>query len=67
LKKYKLPGSDEIPAELIQALAEILVTGIHNSINSIDPVNRRILVGTLLHASVHDFTTFAEYTGTDCK
>jgi hypothetical protein len=29
LKKYKSPGSDQIPAELIQAGGEILVSAIH--------------------------------------
>jgi hypothetical protein len=29
LKKYKSPGSDEIPAELIQAGGEILLSAIH--------------------------------------
>jgi hypothetical protein len=33
-----------------------------------DPIKyRRVLVSTLLHAFVHDFTTFAECIGTDCK
>jgi hypothetical protein len=35
LKKYKSPGSDEIPAELIQAGREILLSTIHKHINSI--------------------------------
>jgi hypothetical protein len=35
LKKYKLPGSDQIPAEIIQAGGEILLSVIHNLINSI--------------------------------
>jgi hypothetical protein len=35
LKKYKLPGSDQIPAELIQAGGEILLSAIHKLINSI--------------------------------
>jgi hypothetical protein len=29
LKKYKSPGSDQIPAELIQAGGEILLSAIH--------------------------------------
>jgi hypothetical protein len=29
LKKYKLPGSDQIPAELIQAGGEILLSAMH--------------------------------------
>jgi hypothetical protein len=33
-KKYKLPGSDQIPAELIQAGSEILLAAIHKFINS---------------------------------
>jgi hypothetical protein len=33
LKKYKSPGSDQIPAELIQAGGEILVSVIHKLIN----------------------------------
>jgi hypothetical protein len=35
LKKYKSPGSDEIPAELIQAGCEILLSAIHKPINSV--------------------------------
>jgi hypothetical protein len=35
LKKYKSPGSYEIPAELIQAGGEILVSTIHKLINSV--------------------------------
>jgi hypothetical protein len=35
LKKYKSPGSDQIPAELIQAGGEILPSAIHKLINSI--------------------------------
>jgi hypothetical protein len=34
LKKYKSPGSDEIPAELIQAGGEMLLSEIHKLINS---------------------------------
>jgi hypothetical protein len=34
-KKYKSPGSDEIPAELIQAGGEILMFAIHKLINSV--------------------------------
>jgi hypothetical protein len=33
LKKYKSPGSDQIPAELIQAGGEILLSAIHELIN----------------------------------
>jgi hypothetical protein len=35
LKKYKSPGSDGIPAELIQAGSEILFSAIHKLINSV--------------------------------
>jgi hypothetical protein len=35
LKKYKSPGSDQIPAELIQAGNEILLSVIHQLINSV--------------------------------
>jgi hypothetical protein len=35
LKKYNLPGSDEIPAELIQAGGKILLSEIHKLINSV--------------------------------
>jgi hypothetical protein len=35
LKKYKSPGSDQIPAKLIQAGGETLVSVIHKLINSI--------------------------------
>jgi hypothetical protein len=34
-KKYKSPGSDQIPAELIQVGGEILLSAIHNLINSV--------------------------------
>jgi hypothetical protein len=34
LEKYKKPGSDEIPAELIQTESEILLSAIHKLINS---------------------------------
>jgi hypothetical protein len=35
LKKHKLPGSDQIPAELIQAGGEMLLSAIYKLINSI--------------------------------
>jgi hypothetical protein len=35
LKKYKSPGSDQIPAELIQAGGETLPSAIHKLINSV--------------------------------
>jgi hypothetical protein len=35
LKKYKSPGSDQIPAELIQAGGKILLSEIHNLIDSV--------------------------------
>jgi hypothetical protein len=35
LKKYKSPGSDQIPAELIQAGGKILLSAIHKPINSV--------------------------------
>jgi hypothetical protein len=35
LNKYKSSGSDQIPAELIQAGGEILLTSIHKLINKI--------------------------------
>jgi hypothetical protein len=35
LKKYKSPGSDEIPEELIQAGGKILLSAIHKLINSV--------------------------------
>jgi hypothetical protein len=35
LKKYKSPGSDQIPAELIQAGGETLLSTIHKLINSV--------------------------------
>jgi hypothetical protein len=35
LKKYKSPGSDEIPAELIQAGGKMLLSAIHKLINSV--------------------------------
>jgi hypothetical protein len=35
LKKYKSPGSDEIPSELIQAGGRILLSAIHKLITSV--------------------------------
>jgi hypothetical protein len=35
LKKYKSPGSDQIPTELIKAGGEILLAAIHKLINSV--------------------------------
>jgi hypothetical protein len=35
LKKYKSPGSDQIPAELIQAGGETLLSAIHKLVNSV--------------------------------
>jgi hypothetical protein len=35
LKKYKSPGSDQIPAEMIQAGDEILLSETHKFINSV--------------------------------
>jgi hypothetical protein len=34
-KKYKSPGSDQIPAELIQAGGEILLSAIHRLISAV--------------------------------
>jgi hypothetical protein len=35
LKKYKSPGSNQIPAKLIHAGGEILLSAIHKLINSV--------------------------------
>jgi hypothetical protein len=35
LKNYKTPGSDQIPAELIQAGGEMLLSAIHKLVNSV--------------------------------
>jgi hypothetical protein len=35
LERYKSPGSDQIPAELIEAGGEILLSAIHKLINSV--------------------------------
>jgi hypothetical protein len=35
LKKFKSPGSDQIPAELIQAGGETILSAIHKLINSV--------------------------------
>jgi hypothetical protein len=35
LKKYNSPGSEKIPAEVIQAQGEILLSAIHKLINSV--------------------------------
>jgi hypothetical protein len=36
LKRFKSPGSDQIPAELIQAGGEILCSKIHKLINCLE-------------------------------
>jgi hypothetical protein len=46
LKKYKSPGSDQIPAELIQAGGEILLSEIHKLINSV--WNKEIIITTMI-------------------
>jgi hypothetical protein len=35
LKKYKSPGSDQIPTEFIQAIGRRLLSAIHKPVNSI--------------------------------
>jgi hypothetical protein len=35
LKKYKSPGNDQIPTELVQERDEILLSAIHRLINSV--------------------------------
>jgi hypothetical protein len=35
LKKYESPGSDQIPAELIQAGGKIFLSAIHKLVNSV--------------------------------
>jgi hypothetical protein len=35
MKKYKLPGSDQIPAKLIQAGGKMLMSAIHKLIHSV--------------------------------
>jgi hypothetical protein len=49
LKKYKSPGSDQIPAELIQAGGEILLSEIHKLINSV--WNKEILNPYIINLS----------------
>jgi hypothetical protein len=44
-KKYKSPGSDQIPAELIQAGGETLRSEIHKLINSIWNKNNFMISG----------------------
>jgi hypothetical protein len=44
LKKDKLPGSDHILAELIQAGGEILLSAIHKLINSVWNIGRSLLL-----------------------
>jgi hypothetical protein len=46
LKKYKSPGSDQIPSELYQAGGETLVSVIHKFINSL--WNKNCLMSTNL-------------------
>jgi hypothetical protein len=54
LKKYNLPGSDEIPAELIQAVGKILLSAIHKLINSVWNKENCLSSGrSLLFLSVH--------------
>jgi hypothetical protein len=45
LKKYKSPGGDQIPAELIQAGGEMLLSAIHKPINSILNKNKCLISG----------------------
>ncbi|PNF30898.1 hypothetical protein B7P43_G05207 [Cryptotermes secundus] len=68
LKRYKSPGSDQIPAELIQAGGEILHSKIHNLITSIwhkeklpDQWKKSIIV--LVHKK-GDKTDCSNYRGT---
>jgi hypothetical protein len=35
LKKYKSPGSEQIPAELIPARGDMLLSAIHKLVNSV--------------------------------
>jgi hypothetical protein len=44
LKKYKSPGSDQIPAKLIQAEGELLLSATHKLINSICLISGRNLL-----------------------
>jgi hypothetical protein len=43
LKKYKSPGSDHIPAELIKAGGEKLLSAIHKPINYIFTIKEELL------------------------
>jgi hypothetical protein len=47
LKKYKSPGSDQIPAELIQAGGEMLLSAIHKLINSVS--NKKVSLTQFLN------------------
>jgi hypothetical protein len=55
LEKYNSPGSDEIPAELIQAGGEILLSAIHKLINSV--WNKEELPGQWKGLLLYQFTT----------
>jgi hypothetical protein len=44
IKKYKSPGSDEIPAELVQAGGKILLSATHKLINSVWNKERNCLI-----------------------
>jgi hypothetical protein len=48
LKKYKSPGSDQIPAELIQAGGKILLSAVHKLINSVGIRNNCLISGKSL-------------------
>jgi hypothetical protein len=48
LKKYKSPGSDQIPAELIQAGGKLLLPDIHKFINSLLSTSYKILWNIVL-------------------
>jgi hypothetical protein len=53
---------------VIVVILNLVFTSLPKSQEDSDPVKyRRVVVSTLLHASVHDFTTFAECIDTDCK
>jgi hypothetical protein len=45
LKRYKSPGSDKFPAELIQAVSELLRSKIHKLFNSILNKKNRLISG----------------------
>jgi hypothetical protein len=53
LKRYKLPGTDQIPAELIQAEDETLQSDIHKTNYTLWPLVRKRTIPTDIHKLIN--------------